>query len=153
MTAPATYPTLNRELLEHHVQWVLDQDRDGSLPALWRQSVYIDQSQSGDVCGSFRCLAGNVVIEDERSRKQLLAPDYRGSVTLLRADDRDDNFDAYLHYDIGFQVISVAARARALLGLTEWEAALLFDAGNTAESIRRLADEILAGVFRDGADQ
>jgi hypothetical protein len=131
---------LNIELLRDAVEWVewqntldiekrewnqevwfadLDALREGSVHRLLGPSIHLAGAQRTE-CGTVCCVAGYVT---------------------QKVDGIDQLKNDFLYRG----VMTARGRATQLLGIDNDEASVLFDSENTAEDVRRIAEEIAEG--------
>ena len=140
MTDLANETEVNIPLLRKAVEWV---EREAELPwwkRMWYQGTWAalkrdvysykertfkKYEQELDYCGTACCLAGYVV--------QL------NHTVEFEVDEDGDFVDVLVD---GSDKLSISDLAREELGLTQVQAAMLFDGGNRASDIRKIAERI-----------
>lgn len=132
------YPELNVQLLEEAVAWAEEQASLDPMLSRWRQAEWVTLDWSEDPeCGTAYCIAGYV--------GQLTELQYRrGGWAVAPA--------SLAHIVPGHargSGLHVSRYARHALGLTERESEVLFSGGNSIEDIRRIADNIITGKYRE----
>jgi hypothetical protein len=124
---------VNIPLLRKSVEWAEAEAAKPYTECLWFQGDWVmlpEESERVDEegavhvkCGTAYCIAGWTAAE------------------TLASDERLDS-DGNVYNKAGEFVEDCEDRARRLLGLGSWEASALFDAGNTIEKVREVAEQI-----------
>ena len=144
---------VNIPLLRKAVEWVEEQDKLPEIDREWRQASYVLKSQyhAQSLVQELyaKPLAVPVSYQEFRAGMERLTQQVAAHcgtaycVAGYLAQQTDDRFKlASSYYDPKTDTdVHVADVAQELLGLDEESAQLLFEGGNTAADIRRLAEQ------------
>jgi hypothetical protein len=119
-------PDCDIPLLRKHLEWVLNQSELPYHKRDWRQGVWAawKRRQDKTMCNTYRCFAGNVAYA---AGAKFVEYDLGGQIVEV---------------DVNGTLVTIPQFARRELGITRVASNCLFDAHNTANSIREICEAI-----------
>lgn len=141
--------------LEAAVQWAADTyDTPPKEGVSWQQAHWMEGALDGVVpdhgshhfvdvvCDSSCCIAGNVVLNEG---DKFVVPEWN----LGSYYNQGDTIQADYAYTKSGDLVTIGARARSLLGITQMESDALFNGDNGIDTVIRIASKIAGGYGHD----